>query len=157
MAINQVARAKSLAWTAVAGQDPAPPTSPLSNIQSYDTSDNTELVEFLKGTARVATSYQGTRGYEVTVETPDMGTWAAWNVGMRVDNLILTVEGAMDSSGAGQGDDTTLTLSEAVLSAKSGFGHGNEASDPSVGSLTFKLDRHPDSTTDPTVVFAASA
>jgi hypothetical protein len=157
MAIQQVARAVSLAWTAVSGQNPTPPTGPLTNIQSYSTTNADELEKFRKGNARVPTSYQGLSAGSITVETGDVGVWALFKKGQRYNNVILTIEGAKDSSGASVGDNVTITLSEAVISEVGELAHGNENSAPVVASVTFELDRHPASSADPTMVLAVSA
>lgn len=157
MAIQQVARAKSLAWTAVAGQSPTPPAGPLTNIQSYNTPQADELASFTKGTARVKTSYKGMMSGSITVETADIAIWSGFKKGQRYTNVILTLEGAKDSAGASVGDDITVTLEEAVISELGELTHGNEASDPVVASVTFELDRHPASSDDPEMVFAVVA
>ncbi|MBI1291201.1 hypothetical protein GC173_08140 [bacterium] len=156
MAIQQVARAKSLAWTAVAGQTPTPPTSPLSNVQSYSTSRGGELAEFLRGTSRVNSHYRGTETGSIQVETADIATWAGFAVGQKFTNVILTLEGAKDSSGASVGDDITVTLSEAVVSEVGELAAGNENSAPVVASVTFVLSKHAGSTNDPTMTIAVA-
>lgn len=154
MAINQVARAKSLAWTAVEGQSPAPPTGPLTNIQSWSFPQGDQLTEFLSGTARVQSHYRSTKAASIQVETADIAVWAGFQVGQKFTGVILTLEGAVDSAGAAVGDDVTITLSEAVVSEIGELSHGNEDSAPVVGSVTFALSRHATSSSDPTVAIA---
>jgi hypothetical protein len=102
----------------------------------------------------VPSSYAGQQGGTIMVETADIGIWAAFKIGQRYTNVILTLEGAKDSSSASVGDDITVTLSEAVISEKGPLTKGNENSAPVVASVTFKLDRHPTSTADPTIAIA---
>ena len=156
MAIDQLARAVSLAWTAVAGQSPAPPAGPLTNIQSYSFSQAAELAEFLSGTSRVNAHYLGTRSATLQVETADIAAWAGFAAGQKYTNVILTIESAQDSGGAGVGQNATITLSEAVVTEIGELGMGNENSAPVVASVTFALSRHATSESDPTVAIAAA-
>jgi hypothetical protein len=157
MAIQQIARAKTLAWTAVGGQSPTPPTSPLNNIQSYSVSRTQELAEFLRGNARVQSHYRGTEAATIQIETADIGKFAGFAVGQKFTNVILTIEGARDSGNAAVGDDITITMSEAVISEVGELAMGNESSAPVVGSVTFALSRHAGSSADPTITIVASA
>ncbi len=154
MARQQVARAKSISWTAHGSQSPAPPTGPIDDINSYSTNRKQEMAEFLKGTARVGTSYRGKKNAQITIETADIATIADFEEGMRLDAVTLTLEGAIDSGGTAVGDDVVFSLSEAVVSEIGELAKGNEDSAPVVQSITFKLDRHPDSDEDPEWSFA---
>jgi hypothetical protein len=154
MAIQQVARAKSITWTVVSGQSPAPPTGPINNVQSYSFSRNQELAEFLSGTSRVNSHYRGVESATIQIETADIAKWSAFAVGQKFTNVILTLEGAKDSGNASVGDDITITLSEAVVTEVGELSMGNENSAPVVGSVTFALSRLATSTADPTVAIA---
>jgi hypothetical protein len=156
MAIQQVARAKSITWTAVPGQSPAPPTGPINNIQSYSFSRSQELAEFLSGTSRVKSHYRGGEAATIQVETADIAKWAGLAVGQKFTNVVLTLEGAKDSGNASVGDDVTITLSEAVISEIGELSMGNENSAPVVASVTFALSRLATSTADPTVSIAVA-
>jgi len=150
MAIKTAGRAKSLAVTGVGSS----PTTPIGAIQSYSNSRSQELADFLKGTARVVTHYGGTKSASITIETADIGAVSTYEVGMKLDNVILTLEGAKDSADVADGSDLTLTLSEAVVSEISELGGGNENNAPATQSITFTLSRHADSSADPTFTIA---
>lgn len=156
MAIQQVARAKSITWTAVAGQSPVPPTGPINNVQSYNFSRSQELAEFLSGTSRVQSHYRGTETATIQIETADIAKWSGFAVGQKFTNVVLTLEGAKDSGNASVGDDITVTLSEAVVSEVGELSMGNENSAPVVGSVTFVMSRHAGSASDPTCAIAVS-
>lgn len=151
MAINTLARAKSISWTRVSGVGPA---GPISSIQSYTFSKPEELAAFLSGTARVESHYKGKRSAFIRITTADIATWSAFEVGQKFTNVILTIEGAQDSVGTAVGSDVTITLSEAVITELGDLEDGNENSAPVVGSVTFMLSRHATSTSDPTCVIA---
>lgn len=155
MAILEGARAKTLAFTAVSGQSPTPPTGPITKIQNYAANPADELAEFTAGLARVSSSYKGKTGFTINVTTKQLDIWALFRIGQRFNNVILTLEAAIGSGGTAVGGDITVTLSEAVVTEMSGLEHDNENSMPVVGSVTFKLDRHPESSSDPTWSIAA--
>lgn len=149
MAITQVARAKSLAWTGAGA-----PTSPLSNIQSCAWRETNALAEFKLGTARVKTRYKGETDAYIRVETADLGKLSGFHEGQKLTNVVLTLEGAIDAGGVQEGSDVTFTLSHAVVVEVGELSHGNDASDPIVGSLLIHLDRHVGAVSDPTATTA---
>lgn len=155
MPIQLASRGKSLNWTPVAGQNPAPPTGPLTNIQSYSFSRSQELAEFLSGTSRVKSHFRGTESATIKVETADIAVFAGFSQGQKLTNVTLRIEGARDSAGASAGDDVLVTLSHAVVSEVGELSSGNENSAPVVGSVTFQLSKFPELTEDPTVTITS--
>jgi hypothetical protein len=151
MAIKQVARGKSLAFSQVGSGGPA---GPIAVIQNWSFSRSQELAAFLGGLSRVDSHYAGKKDASITIETPDIAQWSAFEVGQKYDSVVLTVEGSVDSAGTANGDDITITLSAAVVSEVGEISAGNENSSPAVASVTFQLSKHPEDTEDPTWAIA---
>ena len=144
MALKQIARAKSLAWTGTG------PTSPLANIQNWSFSRNKELAEFTSGTSRVNSHYLGKTTASITVDTADMSKFTGFVVGQKFTAVTLVVEGAVDSSGTANESDATIVLSSAVVTEVGEIESDNEDSAPVVGRVTFTLSRFATAGADPT-------
>lgn len=154
MAINQLARALSITWTAVSGQTPTPPTGPIANIQSFATPEIDELAPFLIGTSRVDSHYAGKKGAAITIETADLGKASLFKVGQKFTGVALDIEAAKDSAGTEVGETVRVTLSHAVVSEVGEIGRDNADSAPLTRSVTFTLSKFPTETDDPTYTIA---
>lgn len=151
MAINRLARPVSLAWSDTSGDA----TSPLNSLQSWSFQDNQEVAEFLRGNARVDGHYRGKTTATITVETDDMGAFVDFAPGDSFEDLVLTVENAIEVDGTACGGSATITLEHAKLTERGEITHDNADSSPVVGTLTFTLSRSCAATSDPTITIAA--
>lgn len=132
-----------------------PATGSITKIQSYSTNRDTELAEFLSGTSRVKKYFRGAKTASITVEA-DADLLIGFEKGMEFTGVILTLEGAIHSGGAASGNDSTFTLSDAVVSEVGELAHGNEDSAPVVSSVTFMLAEVSTTSSEPTAAFAVS-
>lgn len=156
MALQTAAKAKSITWTAVAGQSPAPPAGPITALQGYDTNDDPELTEFLKGTRRTPTRYQGKKVGYIQVEISDIAKYAALRKGQKFTNVILTIGGAVESNGIGQGSDVVITLSTACLTERGALQRANEDDAPATATIRFDLESS-EADPDPTYTISAGS
>lgn len=146
MALQTMGRAKSLSFTQVGNGGPS---SPINSLQGYTFSRSKELAEFLQGTSRVQSHYSGTQTASIEVQISDLAAFAAFDIGQKYEDVVLTVESAVDSAGTAVGDEAEITLDQAIISEVGELSSENENSAPVVGSVTFTLSRHADAASDP--------
>lgn len=144
------ARAKSLAFTKVSNG----PNGPITQIQNYSEGPQDTLAEFTHGTALVPTRYRAKKGHFIEIETPDLAAVASMAIGQLYTNVILTVEGTVDSGGGSSGSDQTVTLSSAAITQIGELSHSNDDSTPTTQTVRFELNRAATATEDPTVARA---
>lgn len=146
MALVTVGVAKTIAYTSG--------STVTINLKSASVSDDLSLVAYKNDNAQVPTYYRGTKNFTIVVSTNDMAKWSAVDVGDQHTNVVLTLGSAICGQDTEEGDDLTVTLSKAIVSAKSLEEVNNEDSTPVTGSITWSLARHCGDSTDPTVTYA---
>lgn len=155
MALQTLGRAKSLAFTIVGSGGP---TSPIggAKIQGYEFTPGDELATFMRGNSRVESHYQGKKTASIKVTLSDLAAYAAFGIGQKYSNVILTCDSAIDSAGVDEGDDATITLSKAVVTELGALANGNESDAPITYDVTFQLSRHAGDSADPTFTIAVT-
>lgn len=147
MAIKRVGRPKSLTFnktTTAAGVS-------LTELKSATVESSRELPTVLNGTALVEQMYQGKQSASIEVETARLIDIVGLSVGMKVDTIVLTADGAADSEGVMAGQDQSITMSKGVITEIGQPSLTNESRQPATVKIKIALSNHEGDTADATI------